>query len=198
MHNYYDIIVIGGGMGGLVAAGLLALQGKRTLLVEKESDVGGYVTGFRRKRFYFDATGAFVSACKPGDELHGILALLGISDQLEFLPIPVIWNIYPDFDLRLDYQSPAAYVEGVKGLFPEHGEALEAYAGLTRRLGKEFLDFENASSWRKILLPLFFPTLFRYARKSHGEILKHFFGHDRRISLALSALPTTLPPGQLS
>ncbi|MCP4666644.1 MAG: hypothetical protein GY849_09770, partial [Deltaproteobacteria bacterium] len=62
----------------------------------------------------------------------------------------------------------------------------------------EFLDFENASSWRKILLPLFFPTLFRYARKSHGEILKHFFGHDHRISLALSALPTTLPPGQLS
>ena len=175
----YDIIVIGGGMGGLVAAGLLASQGMRTLLVEKEPDVGGYVTGFRRKGFYFDATGAFVSACKPGDELYGILELLSVNDQLEFLPIPYIWNIYPDFDLRLNYQSPTVYLEGVKARFPEHGQALESYERLTRRLGKEFLDFEKAPKWRKMMLPFFFPTLLRHARKSHGAILRRFFGQDR-------------------
>ena len=134
----YDIIVIGGGMGGLVAAGLLASQGMRTLLVEKEPDVGGYVTGFRRKGFYFDATGAFVSACKPGDELYGILELLSVNDQLEFLPIPYIWNIYPDFDLRLNYQSPTVYLEGVKARFPSMARPWNLTRGLPEGWERNF------------------------------------------------------------
>jgi len=193
-----DVIVIGGGIGGLVSAGLLASHGIQVLLVEKEPKIGGYVTGFWRKGFYFDATGAFVSACSPGGELHGILEALGISDHLTFLPIHTIWNIYPDFDLRIDYDNPTAYLEAVKNRFPEHRVALESYGALTIRLGKEFLDFEQAPWWRKILLPIFFSTLFFYARKSHGEILHRFFAGDPRMILALSALPTTLPPSALS
>ena len=185
-------------MGGLVSAGLLALQGIRVLLLEKESKVGGYVTGFWRKDFYFDATCAFVSACGPEGDLYTIFKDLGLSDELAFLPIPEVWNLYPDFDVRTGYQNPMAYLEGVKKRFPEHRKALESYGALTARLGSEFLDFEQAPWWKKVLLPFFFPTLFRYARKSHAEILHKFFDNDPGMTLALSTLPTTLPPSALS
>ena len=193
-----DVIVIGGGIGGLVAAGLLAAQDRQVLLFEKGSRVGGYVSGFMRDDFYFDATCAFVSACSPGAEFHKILSNLGVIDDLTFLPINTIWNIYPDFDLRINYQDPKAYLEGVKKCFPEQAGAIDAYGTLTAGMGKEFVDFEQAPWWKKLLLPFSFPTLFRYIRKSHADILHKFFDSHSNMTLALSALPTTLPPSALS
>ncbi|MBW1641565.1 MAG: NAD(P)/FAD-dependent oxidoreductase [Deltaproteobacteria bacterium] len=193
-----DVIVIGGGMGGLVSAGLLASKGFSVLVLEKEPKIGGYVTGFDRNGFYFDATGAFIAACRPGGEFYQILQELNISDQLTFLPIGKIWNIYPDLELRVYYDNPGEYIGEIKRLFPVHAQALEAYSLLTTKLGKEFIEFESAPLWKKIFLPFSFPTLFRNARKCHADILHAYFGRDNRIHMALSALPTTLPPSKLS
>ena len=44
----YDVVVIGAGIGGLAAAALLAKKGMKTLLLEKEDQVGGYVVSFKR------------------------------------------------------------------------------------------------------------------------------------------------------
>lgn len=196
--NRPDVIIIGGGIGGLVAAGLLALKGRQVLLFERQTRVGGYVTGFMRDGFYFDAACAFVSACSPGAEFHNILTELGVIDQLTFLPINDVWNIYPDFDLRINYQDPTAYLECVRSRFPGLAGEISAYGALTSKLGREFVEFEHAPLWKKILLPFSFPTLFRYARRSHADILGRFFGNNPDITLALSALPTALPPSRLS
>lgn len=39
-HEHYDVIVIGGGSSGMMAAGTAAREGKKVLLLEKNSDVG--------------------------------------------------------------------------------------------------------------------------------------------------------------
>jgi phytoene dehydrogenase-like protein len=52
-NKKWDAIVIGSGMGGLTAAALLAKKGLRTLLLEKEKQVGGYVVSFERGGFTF-------------------------------------------------------------------------------------------------------------------------------------------------
>jgi phytoene dehydrogenase-like protein len=189
---------MGGGVAGLTAAALLAVRGLKVHLLEKEAKVGGYVTGFRRKGFYFDATSAFLAACLPGSAFHAILAELGIDRHLAFLPIPAIRNVYPGFQLHVDYRSPEAYVKAVAERFPQHAAGLAAYAELTSRVGREFLAFEQARFWQRMLLPFCFPALFRYARFSHGAVLRKLFGDDPEVVLALSALPTTLPPSALS
>jgi phytoene dehydrogenase-like protein len=189
---------MGGGMAGLTAAALLGKRGHKVTLLEKGEKTGGYVTGFRRDGFYFDATGAFLAACKPGSEFYAIFSELGLDRELDFLAIPAIRNIYPDFELQLDYRNPAAYVDSLSARFPEHAEALAAYSRLTARLGRQFLAFEKAPLWKKALLPLLYPTLFRCARHSHGAILNRFFKGHHHIIHALSALPTTLPPSRLS
>lgn len=50
----YDVVVIGGGLGGMTAANRLATSGRAVLLIEQHSMLGGYATYFRRGNHIFD------------------------------------------------------------------------------------------------------------------------------------------------
>lgn len=47
--DYYDVVVIGSGLGGLTGANYLAKQGYRVLLLEHHYQLGGLASWFRRK-----------------------------------------------------------------------------------------------------------------------------------------------------
>jgi len=46
--GYYDVVVIGSGLGGLTAANVLARQGRSVLLLEQHYKLGGMATWFKR------------------------------------------------------------------------------------------------------------------------------------------------------
>lgn len=54
MKPEYDIVVAGGGLGGLTAANRLARAGHRVLLAEQHIQLGGLATSFRRRGHVFD------------------------------------------------------------------------------------------------------------------------------------------------
>ena len=54
MRTSYDIIVIGGGLGGLTAANRLARAGYSVLLAEQHTQLGGLATYFKRRSHIFD------------------------------------------------------------------------------------------------------------------------------------------------
>ena len=45
----YDAIIIGAGIGGLVCANILAMEGMKVLLVERHFMLGGFCSTFRRR-----------------------------------------------------------------------------------------------------------------------------------------------------
>ena len=193
----YDAIVIGAGMGGLTAATLLAKQGMKVLLIEKEEQVGGYVVSFQRGGFTFDATGAFVGGCSEGGEFWQVLEEIGVHGDVDFIPVHHIRNIYPGFEVHLHKGGFNSYTEALLNLFPEEERGLKTYLSLVKRIGEEVRSYSEMALIKKILFPFYFWNLIRFHRASHGAILDGLF-KGREIKMALHTLPVTDPPSKLS
>jgi phytoene dehydrogenase-like protein len=116
----YDVIVIGGGLGGLMAGITAAKRGKKTLLLEKHVTVGGLAAGFTRKGYYFDAG---MSRCM-GASIRPYLKEIGILQQADLRPQRAIWNIE---GLWIDYDRLDCFFDGLAERFPEEKEALRAF-----------------------------------------------------------------------
>ncbi|MHA1516888.1 MAG: NAD(P)-binding protein, partial [Candidatus Heimdallarchaeaceae archaeon] len=86
----YDIIIIGSGVGGLTAG--LTLQTLRpelnTLILEQHNAPGGYISGFRRKGYYFDSGAE--GLVFAGENQNFRKAINGLGVKLEYLPIDPI------------------------------------------------------------------------------------------------------------
>ena len=193
----YDVIVIGAGMGGLTAATLLRRKGWKTLLLEKENQVGGYVVSFKRDGFTFDATGAFVGGCQEGGEFYRILEEMGIHEEIEFIPIDHIRNIYPGFEVHLHPGGFHSYSEALFNLFPKEEKGLKTYLSLVKRIGEEIKSYSEITMIQKIFFPFYFRNLVRFHRSSHQTILDNLF-RGEEIKTALHSLPVTEPPSRLS
>ena len=193
----YDAIIIGSGMGGLTTASLLAKKGLKTLLLEKEKQVGGYVVSFKRNGFTFDATGAFVGGCQAGGEFLQILKEIGVHEEIEFIPIHHIQNIYPGFEVHLRQGGFHSYTEALLNLFPEEEKGLKAYLSLVRRIGEEIKSYSEMTLLKKVLFPFYFRNLVRFHKSSHKTILDNLF-RGGEIKMALHTLPATEPPSRLS
>lgn len=197
MIKKYDAIILGAGMGGLTAAALLAKKGLKTLLIEKEKQVGGYVVSFKRGEFTFDATGAFVGGCQEGGEFYQVLKEMGAHEEIEFIPIRHIQNLYPGFEIHLSQGGFQSYMEALLNLFPEEEKGLKTYLSLVRQIGEEVRSYSEMSLIKKILFPFYFQNLVRFHKSTHKTILDRLF-RGGEIKMALHTLPTTEPPSRLS
>ncbi len=85
---FYDVIVIGAGNGGLTSACLLQKMGKKVLLLDAASQVGGLSSSFKVGRFEFDYVTqplAFLGTESHHGKLYDLFLELGILDDLEFV-----------------------------------------------------------------------------------------------------------------
>ncbi len=72
-----DVVVIGAGMGGLTAAALLSKAGLSVCVLEMDARPGGYLAGFRRKKFIFDTAIHWLNLCGPEGLVRRIFDFIG-------------------------------------------------------------------------------------------------------------------------
>ena len=84
-----DAVVVGAGVGGLVAAGLLARAGRRVLLLEAHAATGGCAGFYSKGGFTFDAGATTLVGFDPGDPLEALAEALGIrpGEDLRIAPV---------------------------------------------------------------------------------------------------------------
>src|SRR6516225_6673354 len=94
MTDGYDVIVIGGGLGGLTAAALVAQAGRKTLLIERNNHVGGAASTYKVGNLVVEASLHETSDPRdPIDPKHHVLARLGVLDKVEWVPTGAVYEV---------------------------------------------------------------------------------------------------------
>jgi len=86
MSSPYDVVVIGAGLGGLTAAALLARAGRKTLIVERNTSVGGAASTYKVGDLLVEAALHETSDPRnPLDPKHHVLKRIGVLDAVEWV-----------------------------------------------------------------------------------------------------------------
>lgn len=127
MTMKYDVIVIGGGLGGLVAAAKLAKEGKSILLLEQHDRPGGCATTFLRRDFIMEVGLHEMDGLHPSDGKTKIFNELGLFEGVEYLPLPEFYRFYNG---RTDLVMPHDRAEAKRILrerFPAEHTGIDRY-----------------------------------------------------------------------
>jgi len=131
MRKKVDTLVVGAGAGGLAMSLFLARTGRKILLIEKSTQVGGALASFHRAGFDFDAGFHFTGALHSNGIFDQILRMLNLRDKIK--PIfmnPNAANIFnfTDSDKIIEFPFGIDNIKSkLKEYFPTESIAIDKY-----------------------------------------------------------------------
>jgi all-trans-retinol 13,14-reductase len=124
---HYDAIIIGAGLGGLIAGAKLAKEGKKILLIEQHDRPGGCATTFKRKDFTLEVGLHEMDGLDRSDMKTKIFTDLGIFDHVEFLKVPEFYHfVQGDYEFTMPHDPEVAKLKLLTE-FPEEEQGINAY-----------------------------------------------------------------------
>jgi phytoene dehydrogenase-like protein len=142
LKKEFDILVIGSGLGGLVSALVLAKEGLKVCVLEKNNQYGGNLQTFSRDKLIFDTGVHYLGGLSKGQNLHQYFSYLEIMDELELQKMDE--NGYDKIsfgDDEIEYPHAQGYenfVEQLSQYFPEERDNLEDYCEEIQRVCGQF------------------------------------------------------------
>jgi all-trans-retinol 13,14-reductase len=127
----YDVVIVGSGLGGLACGTILAKEGYKVCLIEKNKQIGGNLQTFVREGVVFDSGVHYVGGLDKGQNLYQLFKYLGIMDKLKLRKLDE-----DVFDAILFEGDPVVYkyAQGYENFirvlteqFPEEEAALRIY-----------------------------------------------------------------------
>lgn len=188
-NEQYDLIVVGAGSGGNIAALAAAKQGFRTLLLEKHNITGGTGSSFRRGRFEFDTAlhqlyGITNDYKGEKGHLRKVLEALDVYDKVDFITQKETFRLA--MGDQLSVSVPGSY-EGFKNLLkqisPAEADAIDAYQTLCDKAGEEFHKLVDFTAHNREISKEEFPVLFEYGSRMTKDLLEEFFKHPLVIGI---------------
>lgn len=180
-----DVIVVGAGMGGLVAGALLARDGKRVLVLDGHYVPGGNASVFRRKNWEFDVGIHYLGDCGPGGLIPRILAACGVDVKFRPMEPELEQLTFPDFEFTI----PADRGEFQRRLierFPSQKKGIRRYIRFLEQVDRVVEAQGSGSKWKAALALIRSPLVLRYANRSFGEFLDSCT-HNPRLRAIVSA-----------
>jgi all-trans-retinol 13,14-reductase len=139
----YDIIIIGGGLGGLTAGAKLSKEGRKVLLIEQHSQPGGCATTFKRGHFTMEVGLHEMDGPAPRDMKSKIFKDLEVNDTVEFIRVPEFYHFINDKIKITIPHDPSEALRILKDRFPDEEKGLEAYFDRLLNSGKKPAGHED-------------------------------------------------------
>lgn len=149
MQQHYDVIIIGSGMGGLVTGNLLALEGYKVCVLEKNKQIGGCLQIYVRDRVIFDSGVHYLGGLEKGQNLYQIFKYLGLMDKLRLQKLGDVFDkiMIADDDKVYDYaQGYDNFIRTMLSYFPEEEKGIRAYCDKIRDICLRFPLYNLQSS----------------------------------------------------
>lgn len=198
----FDAIVIGAGCGGLSAAALLAKQGRKVLVIEQSSLIGGCCSTFERNGFHFDVGASIVEIIHPIEVLFKRLGT-ELQKEVDLIACDPIYSCYTSNGSRFEYPcSVDKTAEVMAGFSKQDAKRWYKYVGrmsdFTDLALKHF--FLSPASTIGDMAKMFMkgPGLLKYGglfMSSYQDVICKYFKHETiRESLAFQSHYIGLPP----
>jgi phytoene dehydrogenase-like protein len=139
---YYDVAIIGAGVGGLTTAALLSKAGFSVCVLEKEPHPGGYLAGFRRKDFRFDTAIHWLNQCLPGGMAARTFDILGSDHPWPVAQKKIRRYLGDSFNYLLTNNPDDLKEQWIKE-FPHEREGIERFFKAAKKLGGSFDNFNK-------------------------------------------------------
>lgn len=131
MDKKYDIVIVGSGLGGLVSAIILAKEGLRVCVLEKNNQYGGNLQTFVRDKTIFDTGIHYIGGLTKGQNLHDYFSYIGIIDELKLKKLDEnAFDVISFDDDENEYPHAQGYDNFIKQLtvfFPDEEETIRTY-----------------------------------------------------------------------
>jgi all-trans-retinol 13,14-reductase len=179
----YDVIIVGAGGGGLAAATRLSLAGKKVLLIEQHSKVGGYMSSFERGDYTFEVSLHAINGLDPQKgSLVPLLKNLRIYDKIKPTRLDPMYKAFYDGFSMVVPADAEEYRDMLIKKFPHEEEGIDGFYGAIGHL----LTVMDAHSlitngeyisgiWKIISNPRAMVTVISCANLTMGEFLDKFF-----------------------
>ena len=122
-----EVVVVGGGIGGLTVAALLAQRGVDVCLLEREPNVGGCAASFEKFGYSFEQGYGLFTGWEPDGIHHRVFSELPVDP-------PEVRRLDPSYVVRLPDHSDIALVgdkeqfeQSLRQTFPECAEQAVAF-----------------------------------------------------------------------
>jgi C-3',4' desaturase CrtD len=157
----YDVVVVGGGIGGLTAAALLAARGVGVCLLEREPRAGGCCAAFEAFGHRFEAGAGLYASWQPGEIHERVFAELPVAP-------PEVREVEPAYVVRLPEGEDVRvggeleeFAERLRAAFPECADAAVNFyreatqiADALQRAARRFPALATASKLQRVKLAL--------------------------------------------
>jgi len=134
------VLIVGSGMGGLVAGTILGKEGYEVTVVEKNRQAGGALQIFSRKGVLFDSSVHYMGGLSEGQPLRRYFDFLKITSHLDLHPLDP--EGFDRFNFENEkYQYACGYdlfYEKLLEKFPKEKEALKSYIRIMKETCERF------------------------------------------------------------
>jgi phytoene dehydrogenase-like protein len=129
----YDVVVVGGGIGGLTVAALLSARGMNTCLLERQSQVGGCIARVEFSGYEFEPGMGTYRSFGPGGTYVKLFSQLPVEmPAVSLLATPYVKRLADGTDVRLNSDDLFSIAGGPASVAERLAESIKLTGGKVR------------------------------------------------------------------